>query len=178
MFKLSKQWLRARSRAQRGAGIALGLAVAAGALAAPMQATAGSLRVETKEGPVQGFLVNGVAEFLGIPYAEPPIGNLRWMPPKKHAPWTTVLQAKTFGPQCLQVTTLGPFAGPANANEDCLYLNVYTPNVNPAAKESLPVIVWIHGGGNLDGASDGYDGTKMAADGHTVVVTINYRLGL
>ncbi|VTZ52202.1 Carboxylic ester hydrolase [Methylocella tundrae] len=183
MSKLSKLWRRPRSRADTsrasGAGFALSLLFATSAALTPLQAdAAGKLRVETKEGPVKGFLNNGVAEFLGIPYAAPPIGNLRWRPPQKHERWTNVLQAKTFGPQCLQVTTLGPFAGPANANEDCLYLNVYTPNIDPAAKESLPVIVWIHGGGNLDGASDGYDGTKMAADGHTVVVTINYRLGL
>ena len=92
--------------------------------------------------------------------------------------WTKKIQATTAGPICLQVTTLGPFAGPANANEDCLYLNVYTPNVDPSAKERLPVIVWIHGGGNVDGGSTDYDGSKLASQGHTVVVTINYRLGL
>jgi para-nitrobenzyl esterase len=110
MLKLSE--LRsARLRANKlkptvkaGASIALGLFITVGALTAPMQARAASpLRVETKEGPVKGFLKDGVAEFLGIPYAEPPIGKLRWMPPKNHAPWTKVLQATTFGPQCLQV---------------------------------------------------------------------------
>ncbi|VFU07313.1 carboxylesterase/lipase family protein [Methylocella tundrae] len=159
--------------------MALGLVVAAGALMAPMQADAKNpLRVDTKEGPVRGFLKNGIAEFLGIPYAEPPVGDLRWMPPKKHAHWSNVLKATAFGPQCAQIVTLGLFAGPPNNNEDCLYLNVYSPNVDPAAREKLPVIVWIHGGGNVDGASDGYDGSKLAADGHTVVVTINYRLSL
>ena len=86
--------------------------VAAGALTAPMQAQAASpLKVETKEGPVKGFLKNGVAEFLGIPYAAPPVGNLRWKPPQKHAPWTNVLQATAFGPTCAQITELGVVCG-------------------------------------------------------------------
>nr|WP_244406208.1 carboxylesterase family protein [Methylocella silvestris] len=154
------------------------IAAAALALAAPAQAKAGPLRVDTVEGPVKGFVKDGVAEFLGVPYAAPPVGNLRWTPPKKHAPWTRVLQATSFGPQCAQVTTLGLFAGPANNNEDCLYLNVFSPNLNPTGKGKLPVIVWIHGGGNIDGASDGYDGAKLASQGDAVVVTINYRLGV
>ena len=66
--------------------------------------------------------------------------------------------------------------GPANNNEDCLYLNVFTPNLDPSAR--LPVIVWIHGGGNVDGETPGYDGSKMASDGKTVVVTMEYRLNL
>ncbi len=125
---------------------------------------------------MQGFISNGVDQFLGIPYAAPPVGNLRWRPPKNHAPWTTVLQATAYAPICALVTTLGVFSGPANNNEDCLYLNVFTPNLDPSAK--LPVIVWIHGGGNLDGETPGYDGSKMASDGKTVVVTMEYRLNL
>ena len=68
------------------------------------------------------------------------------------------------------------FSGPPNNNEDCLYLNVFTPNLDPSAR--LPVIVWIHGGGNVDGETPGYDGSKLAADGNTVVVTMEYRLNL
>lgn len=137
----------------------------------------GSPTVQTNEGPVKGFLKNGVAEFLGIPYAAPPVGNLRWQPPQAHQSWSKALNAANFGPQCAQVTLLGVFAGPANNNEDCLYLNVYSPNVH-GNNQKLPVLFWIHGGGNVDGASDGYDGTKLATQGHVVVVTINYRLGL
>ncbi|HLH10515.1 MAG TPA: carboxylesterase family protein [Methylovirgula sp.] len=182
MFKLFHRGRNAQSRGQRAkffgyAGIALGFAMAAGGLPIEANATSPYL-VQTKQGPVQGFLGNsGVVEFLGIPYAVPPVGNLRWMPPKAHASWTKVLKATAAGPICLQATTLGPFAGPANANEDCLYLNVYTPDLNPG-KEPLPVIVWIHGGANLDGGSTDYDGTKLAAQGRVIVVTINYRLGL
>ncbi len=160
-------------------GFAAGLIFAAGAALAPLQAQAVSnLKVETKEGPVKGFLQNGVAEFLGIPYAEPPVGNLRWTPPKKHAPWTNVLKAAAFGPSCAQIYEIAVFAGPPNNNEDCLYINVFTPDVDPAAKEKLPVMFWSYGGGEQDGESNDYDGSKLAAQGHTVVVTFNYRMNL
>jgi para-nitrobenzyl esterase len=132
--------------------------------------------VETKEGPVQGFIANDVTAFLGIPYAEPPVGNLRWRPPKDPAPWTNVRKATEFAPICALITTLGVFSGAPNNNEDCLYLNVFTPDLNPSAR--LPVIVWIHGGGNVDGETPGYDGSKLASQGKTVVVTMEYRLNL
>ncbi len=120
--------------------------------------------------------MNGIHEFLGIPYAEPPIADLRWRPPVAAKPWEGVRRATHFGPACAQITTLGPFAGPANNNEDCLTLNVFTPEIGNASK--LPVLVWIHGGGNMDGSSSDYDATRLAAAGKIVVVTINYRLGL
>ncbi|PNG27658.1 carboxylesterase [Methylocella silvestris] len=161
-------------------GFALGAAAVTPASAAEVTPASAANRpkVATQDGTVKGVIQNGVSVFYGIPYAEPPVGDLRWQPPKRKAPWTTVLDASNYGPICAQVTTLGPFAGPPNANEDCLYLNVFSPNLNPSGKGKLPVIFWIHGGGNFDGASTGYDGTKLAADGHTVVVTINYRLNL
>jgi para-nitrobenzyl esterase len=184
MSKPVRRWLSARARASRGrfflkAFVALGAIVGAAVLGTPLYAhVASDTRVDTTQGPVEGFIKDGVAEFLGIPYAAPPVGNLRWRPPVPHAPWTAVRDAKTFGNICLQVTTLGPFAGPANDHEDCLFLNVYSPNVHPERDELLPVFVWIHGGGNVDGGSNDYDGSKLATQGHTVVVTINYRLGL
>ena len=153
------------------------VALAAGWCAAPKPAEAAGPRVVTDKGAVRGVVEDGVARFHGIPYAKPPVGKLRWMPPEPADPWKKTLEATTFGPQCLQVTTLGPFAGPQNTNEDCLYLNVYAPLASLGSGK-LPVIVWIHGGGNVDGASDGYDGSKMARDGRTVVVTLNYRLNL
>ena len=163
-----------------------GLAVAMGTLCAPWPGVAAGLDqgsekslspvIETKEGPVQGFTSNGVTEFLGVPYAEPPVGNLRWQPPKDHAPWTNVRKATEFAPICALTTTLGVFSGPQNNNEDCLYLNVFTPDLNSSAR--LPVIVWIHGGGNIDGETPGYDGSKLASQGKTVVVTLAYRLNL
>jgi para-nitrobenzyl esterase len=133
-------------------------------------------RVETAQGTVEGLPVKDITEFLGIPYAAPPVGELRWRPPVAAQPWKGVRQATQFGAACAQVTTLGVFAGPANANEDCLTLNVFTPHVEASGK--LPVIVWIHGGGNIDGGSKDYDASRLASLGQTVVVTINYRLGL
>jgi len=130
--------------------------------------------VKTTDGPVVGPEMRGVYRFLGIPYAKPPIGELRWMPPQPVAKWTGVRIATKFGPTCAQVTTLGPFAGPPNSNEDCLYLNVFTQDV----KAKRPVLVWIHGGGYFDGASNDYDATKLVTRGKLVVVTFNYRLNL
>lgn len=156
---------------------ALGLALSSGSFLTSIQAQAAAPTVQTNQGPVQGIIKNGVAEFLGIPYAAPPVGNLRWRPPQPHQPWSQVLNATKFGPICLQTTTT-PYSGPANENEDCLYLNVFTPQINTGTTEKLPVIVFIHGGGNSEGESTGYDGSKLALQGRTVVVTMNYRLGL
>ena len=144
--------------------------------------------VQTAGGPVVGFKQNGVYEFLGIPYAAPPVGSLRWMPPQPVAHWDRPLHATHFGNTCAQVTEFGVFAGPASAQEDCLFLNVFTTNLvsgrreNTSGSKGSPVLVWIHGGGNLDGESNDYDATKLATGGPngipTVVVTLNYRLGL
>lgn len=162
----------------RGASIGRAAAAAAMLLAGVAASYGATPLVKTDKGDVRGFVTDGVARFYGIPYAKPPVGKLRWKPPVEADAWKKPLDATSFGPQCLQVTTLGPFAGPQNANEDCLYLNVYAPAGALGAGNKLPVIVWIHGGGNVDGASDAYDGSKMARDGKTVVVTLNYRLNL
>lgn len=142
----------------------------------PAPPQADSAIISTVAGPLQGFETKGITEFLGIPYAEAPMGSLRWRPPVRRASWTKVRHATSFGSNCPQVE-LNPFAGPTSRNEDCLFLNVFTPAAhNPSAK--LPVIVWIHGGGNHGGEGTDYDGSKLAAKGPTVVVTTNYRLGL
>ena len=132
--------------------------------------------VQTANGKVAGFYNNGVAEFLGMRYAKAPVGQWRWMPPQPLTAWSGVRQATAYGNRCAQITTLGVFAGPATNAEDCLFLNVFTPDLQAGA--NLPVIVWIHGGGNLDGESNDYDGSKMATQGNTVVATFNYRLNL
>ena len=175
MAKFGWSWSPARRPGRMM--IMAAVALAAGWCGATAPAEAAGPRVVTDKGAVRGAVEDGVARFYGIPYAKPPVGKLRWMPPVAAEPWKRTLEATTFGPQCLQVTTLGPFAGPQNTNEDCLYLNVYAP-LGSLGSGKLPVIVWIHGGGNVDGASDGYDGSKMARDGRTVVVTLNYRLNL
>jgi para-nitrobenzyl esterase len=180
MPHFTRRWSLARVRKNIAKGAlrfstALGMILSAAALLSPAHA-AGGPTVTTTAGKVQGFVVNGVSEFLGIPYAAPPVGNLRWRPPVASASWSGVRQAAAYGPICAQIYEDAVYAGPANSNEDCLYLNVFTPL--PKAGQKLPVIFWIHGGGNDDGETPGYDGSKLAAQGHTVVVSVEYRLNL
>ncbi|MBS0446459.1 MAG: carboxylesterase family protein [Proteobacteria bacterium] len=164
--------------------------VAAGALSALTVAQGQSQHdanngpaIRTNEGWVRGYTNgSGVNAFLGIPYAAPPVGALRWQPPQPVTPWHNVLDATHYGHVCAQTTTLGVFAGPASIDEDCLFLNVFTTKGVQGGNAKRPVLVWIHGGGNVDGVSNDYDGSKLATGGpngvDTVVVTINYRLGL
>ncbi len=128
--------------------------------------------VVTQQGAVQGNVQPTYRSFLGIPYAAPPVGNLRFKPPQPHAAWSGTLDATKPGSSCPQVAT--PF-GKASVNEDCLFLNVYTPN---PVKTNLPVMIWIHGGAFVSGEGSDYDpGATLVAQGNTIVVTINYRLG-
>ena len=117
-----------------------------------------------------------MSTFLGLPYAAPPAGNLRWRPPQPAAGWSGVRAATQFGPSCPQVTDpqKNPFLPPGPIGEDCLSLNVYAPAQHQGG--SRPVLVWIHGGGLVQDGARNYDGSQLAADG-AVVVTINYRLG-
>jgi para-nitrobenzyl esterase len=128
--------------------------------------------VMTDDGPVRGLIAGNHREFLGIPYAAPPIGELRWKAPVSHAAWTAAWDATRFGPDCAQVSFVPGLAN--HSSEDCLYLNVYVPN---PARRHLPVMVWIHGGSFLVGSGEDADGSVLAAKGKVVVVTINYRLG-
>jgi para-nitrobenzyl esterase len=132
MFRLFKKGQSSRvpkdtKRLGLKTSIAFGLTLSAAAALAPIQAHAdGGPIVQTDEGPVQGFVTQrGIKEFLGIPYAAPPVStnptaapcsptNLRWCPPVKHAPWTTVLKATAYGPICAQTNLFGVFAGPVN----------------------------------------------------------------
>ncbi|MGA7719199.1 MAG: carboxylesterase family protein [Bradyrhizobium sp.] len=110
----------------------------------------------------------GVNGFLGIRYGQAPLATLRWKPPQTPNPGQGSIVAKAFGPTCTQ--------GRPTDNEDCLFLNVYTPSsVNPRSR--LPVFVWIHGGALVSGAGSDYDPSVMVADNNIIVVTINYRLG-
>ena len=103
--------------------------------------------VRTDAGPVQGTVENGITIYKGIPFAAPPLGDLRWRAPKPAAPWKDVLHADKFAPACMQVPIVMPALGldPVTVNEDCLYLNVWTPAKTP--KDKLAVMVWIYGGG-------------------------------
>jgi para-nitrobenzyl esterase len=131
--------------------------------------------IHTVEGDVQGVVTNGVSEFLGIPYAAPPVGEFRWRPPQDVAHWTQTRTAIKFGKTCAQPLR-GIFTVPSN-EEDCLFLNVYTADPLPAAATKRPVMVWFYGGGMYSGESDDYDGGKLVRRGGVVVVTLNYRVG-
>jgi para-nitrobenzyl esterase len=128
--------------------------------------------VASVDGRLRGQAAGTVDEFLGIPYAAPPVGPLRWRPPQPAAHWTGVRPATKFGPHCPQ--TGGPF-GLASMSENCLFLNVYAP-AGSLRGGSLPVMVWIHGGDLTAGESNDYNPAGLVRDG-AVVVTINYRLG-
>jgi para-nitrobenzyl esterase len=138
----------------------------------------------TDKGVVKGVETRTMNKFLGIPYAAAPVGNLRWQPPQPHASWHGPLDATQFGNHCPQ--SAGPF-GLASNTEDCLFLNVYTPNDEHEGRDrddrrgrhedGRPVMVWIHGGALTVGESDDYDPTNLVKQG-VVVVTINYRLGV
>ena len=141
---------------------------------APLAARAQSPVVATQYGAVQGTTVGQVNEWLGIPYASPPVGQLRWYPPQPPAPFTATFQATQFSSSCPQ--GISQFGRPST-NEDCLYLNVYAP-AGTTATARLPVMVWIHGGAFVTGEGADYDGSALASQGRVIVVTINYRLGL
>ena len=168
--------VRVRVRAVAVAA-ALLTAVATGAqagAAAPIRAGAGDpLVVRTDDGVLSGAAAGPVDEYLGIPYAAPPVGALRWEPPAPAAHWTGVRQATQFAPHCAQVAS--PF-GTASTSEDCLYLNVYAPAGASLHGSTLPVMVWIHGGALVWGQSDTFDPTPLVQRG-VIVVTLNYRLG-
>ncbi|XP_038004124.1 fatty acyl-CoA hydrolase precursor, medium chain-like [Motacilla alba alba] len=148
---------------------------------------------ETKYGRVRGFQFKvdtadrTVNVFLGLPFAKPPVGSLRFSEPQPPEPWEGVRDATSYPPMCLQDQVQGQIISnmvtnrkekvPLQVSEDCLYLNVYSP-VSTGKKEKLPVLVWIHGGGLVVGAGSSYDGSALAAFDNVVVVTIQYRLGI
>lgn len=136
-----------------------------------------SVLANTENGQVRGFMANGISYYRGIPYAKPPVGELRWRPPVKADNWQGVLDAAQYKSEAAQTDYLGVFAT-AGGSEDCLYLNVAVPNKKPGDPEKLPVFVWIHGGALVVGAGSDYDPTLLAKEGRAVVVTINYRLGV
>jgi para-nitrobenzyl esterase len=172
--------------------VAMGVGTAAFSQAPAPSQTPPVVRVES--GDVQGVVEDGVASFKGIPFAAPPVGELRWRPPQPPVKWTGVRPAVDFGANCMQGRGGGPPPGagaragappapPAGApavqppSEDCLFLNIWRPaSATPGAK--LPVMVWIHGGGFVggSGASPGTSGTQFAKQG-VVLVGLNYRLG-
>jgi len=141
-------------------------------------------RVKIEDGELEGRSTDGqVRSFLGIPYAKPPVGELRWKEPQRPDQWTDVRDASEFGGRCAQLSST-TLQNPASDNEDCLYLNVWTA---ASATEKLPVMVWIHGGGNVNGSASEllpyvnsgyfYSG-EFFAQRQVVLVSFNYRLGV
>ncbi len=152
---------------------AFGISAAAGA---------DSLKVKTEQGKVRGKLINDgkVRAFLGMPYAAPPLGDLRWKAPEPPARWKGVREASNYGARCIQDASafsdmVFQDSGPS---EDCLFLNVFTPE-NAKPSSNLPVMFWIHGGGYKAGSASEprHDGDFLPTKG-VVLVTINYRLGV
>ncbi len=136
---------------------------------------------ETSSGKLRGSTENGVVSFKGIPFARPPVGELRWRPPQPVEPWSGERAAQQFGRSALQRPLpggIGDLIGiPGEpTDEDCLYLNVWTPGLDASRR---PVMVWIHGGGNVvgSGSQPRINGEHLARRGDVVIVTLNYRLG-
>ncbi|HEV2083216.1 MAG TPA: carboxylesterase family protein [Brevundimonas sp.] len=151
----------------------LALTVAAMFLVSPQDPARPS--AQTTSGGVTGVRGEGVVAFKGIPYAAPPVGPLRWTPPRPPAAWEHARDASSYGAICIQPPANGdPGVGPLPMSEDCLTLNVWAPE----GARDLPVMVWLHGGGynNGSGTAALYDGSALARR-DVVVVTINYRLG-
>jgi para-nitrobenzyl esterase len=145
---------------------------------------------KTHLGDVRGSVVNGTFSWKGIPFAKPPVGELRWRAPQDAQPWTSTRAATAFGNACSQYgriygpgannrydATIGTTLNQAVGQEDCLYLNVWRP---ANSHEDLPVIVFFHGGSNVSGytADPVYDGAALARKANAVVVTANFRLGI
>lgn len=159
----------------------IGIACSAGSLLAVGQARVPSLRVKTEAGIVEGSKPSPgstVRAFKGIPYAAPPVGDLRWKEPQPPVAWNGVRPAQQFGARCMQAHIYEDMifrdSGPS---EDCLTLNIWTPATSENAK--LPVMVWFHGGGYLGGGTSEprQDGENLAKK-DVVVVTVNYRMGI
>ncbi len=131
-------------------------------------------RVKLANGILEGTLDSGIRTFKGVPFAQPPVGHLRWREPQPPKNWTGVRQADRFGPRPMQRPIFGDMNVRSNGmSEDCLYLNVWTPA--KSGKEQLPVLVYFYGGGFVagDGSEPRYDGESMARKG-IVALTVNY----
>ncbi len=158
------------------------IAVAALATGMASPSLAAAPQIQTQNGLMIGKSEDGAMVFRGVPFAQPPIGALRWQAAQPVKPWTGTLNATKFGPGCLQKTKMtaadkaASGSAPKSVSEDCLTLNIWAP---AKADHPLPVMVWLHGGSHVVGAGSlpYYDGSSFARDG-VILVSINYRLGL
>lgn len=133
------------------------------------------VHTDTPLGTLEGYVKDEVEYYLGVPYAQAPVGELRWRPPAPAQPWTGAREATENASLCTQFSPVG---GSLTGSEDCLYLNVWTPTNKP--EKAMPVMVWIHGGGFIVGQGSYFndDGMRLAQREDVVVVAINYRLGI
>jgi para-nitrobenzyl esterase len=152
--------------------ICVGALATFGAVAGATPSSAATLVVQTEDGAVQGNVALGVENFLNIPYAAPPVGELRWSPPQPPAHWSDVRPAKDYGSYCPQLKTLD--SATLAFNEDCLDVNIQRP-IGTREDAKLPVYVYIHGGGYVTGSGnkDGQD--RIVRTNPVVGVTLNYR---
>ena len=133
--------------------------------------------MKTRYGTFNGFLdKNGVKTWLGIPYAQPPVKNLRWQAPQKLNPTNKIFDAKKFGFTAVQLVNENETASKNPQGEDCLTLNIW----KKSDKKNLPVMVFIHGGGFQSGGSSDplYNGSNFVSDNDVIIVTINYRVNV
>jgi para-nitrobenzyl esterase len=134
--------------------------------------------IDTRLGRIEGKQGDGCLAFLGIPYAQAPLGELRFKPPRPYESWADTLDATAFGasaPQPVMGGEDGPLQMPVEPTDvDCLFLNIYTPGADSGAR---PVMFWIHGGGYVGGSGRAYNGAQLAREHDVVVVNINYRMG-
>lgn len=147
-------------------------------LAVPGVRAAEAPLVRIDDGPLRGHAVDGVERFLGIPFAAPPVGDLRWRPPAPPVRWRGERDASLYGADCAQKPFIGDDAPLATTpSEDCLFINVWRPETK--VKKKRPVMVWVHGGGFVNGGTSPaiYDGAPMARNGDVIVVSANHRLG-
>ncbi len=194
-MKLTRLNARTALAATCGALVAMALGAPAGAMTAAAGPTGAAglgayyddATVNTHDGPVRGEVADKYRLFQGIPFAAPPVGDLRWQNPQPVKPWKTPRDATKPGPECEQgglllsghaapAATTAPAPRPKRS-EDCLYLNVTAPK-NASPKHPLPVMVWVHGGAYVIGSGSEYDARRLATTGNVVVVTVNYRLGV
>jgi para-nitrobenzyl esterase len=154
----------------------IGVVVGSFILWNPLVYASNSKTIRVEGGLVQGLKQRGVSVFRAIPFAAPPVGDLRWRTPQPPAPWEGVRDATAFSPACMQSGETVPGLGIEPTSEDCLYLNVWTPA--ETGDESLPVMVWLYGGGRHVGSGSArlYWSDRIARK-DVVVVTLNYRLG-
>ena len=159
------------------AGLCLLAWIIPAGIAVSLAATLAAPKIHIAQGAVRGQTRDGVSVFRAIPYAAAPVGSLRFRPPERAKPWTGVLEAVADGPSCPQLPSVDP-AVKASSTEDCLRLNIFAPAGGFGARH--PVIVWMHGGGWVEGFAGApqYNASALVREGGIVVVSINYRLGV